>query len=323
MTLYLDDEDVATLLPMKDAIASVERAFTLLSDGAVVNEVRHRTGADGVELNVMWAVVPDDGVLGVKAYPVVRRDVSQGSELTVLLYSTTSGSLLAVVKGDKLGQLRTGAASAVATRALARRDARRLAVYGTGYQALSQVCALAAVLPTLDTVKVVGRSAARRDAFIDHVREIVSVDVKGAQPQAAAGADILVTATGSATPVLHGRWVGSGTHVNAIGSNAAAKRELDRALLERASLIAVDDAMVAAQECGDLIANGWDQRNVVPVGDILTKKSTGRRGVDDITLFESQGLAVQDVVCAAIVYARALDTQRGVRIRETGNGLDS
>lgn len=319
MTLYLDDDDVATLLPMAEAITTVERAFRLLSDGAAVNEVRHRTHADGVVLNVMWALVPEDGVLGVKAYPVVRQDVSQGAELTVLLYSAGTGALLAVVKGDKLGQLRTGAASAVASRALARSGARTLTVFGTGYQAQSQVCALVAAVPTLESVRVVGRDPVRRDAFLEHVRGLVRADVRCAQPDVAAvDADIVVTATGSASPVLAGEWIKPGAHINAIGSNTASKRELDRALLDRASVITVDDKTVAAEESGDLIANGWDQRGVVPLGDIVTRKATGRRDADDITLFESHGLAVQDVVCAALVYERALSARRGRRIRETG-----
>ncbi|MDQ4007118.1 MAG: ornithine cyclodeaminase family protein [Actinomycetota bacterium] len=317
MTLYLDDDDVASLLPMEVAITSVERAFRLLSDGTALNEVRHRTHADGAVLNVMWALAPEVGVLGVKAYPVVRQDVTQGSELTVLLYSAQSGALLAVLKGDKLGQLRTGAASAVASRTLAREGAKTLTVFGTGYQALSQVLAHTASVPTLESVRVVGRSPARRDAFIDHVRDLVCVDVEAARPEtAAASADIVVTATGSATPVLHGGRVKPGAHVNAIGSNTAAKRELDRTMLERCSVIAVDDPTVANQESGDLIANAWDPLAVVALGDILTARTTVRRGVDDITLFESHGLAVQDVVCAAVVYERALDAGRGRRIRQ-------
>jgi ornithine cyclodeaminase/alanine dehydrogenase len=312
VTLYLDDEDVSSLLSLQDAIGCVDRAFRLLSDGGAVNEVRHRTHASTVSLNVMWSIVPADGVLGVKAYPVVRTDVTQGAVLTLLLYSSATGKLLAVVKADRLGQLRTGAASAVATRALAPPESEVLALYGTGFQAETQVLALAAVMPALRSVRVVGRDPARRDEFVRRMRGRVPAEVRGVEPnQAPHGADVVVTATGSADPVLLGDWVRPGTHVNCVGSNVAMKREVDRVLLERAALIVVDDRDVAARECGDLLANGWGQDGVVGLGDVLTRVTAGRAQADDITVFESQGLAVQDVVCAALVYSRAMETGRG------------
>jgi alanine dehydrogenase len=312
MTLYLDDDDVSSLLSLEDAIACVDRAFRLLSDGGAVNEVRHRTHAGTVSLNVMWSLVPADGVLGLKAYPVVRTDVTQGAVLTLLLYSTTTGQLLAVVKADRLGQLRTGAASAVATRALAPPEPEVLAVYGTGFQAETQVLALAAVMPALRCVRVVGRSPARRDEFVSRMRAKLGVEVQAVEPdRAPRGADVVVTATGSVDPVLLGDWVRPGTHVNCVGSNLATKREIDRALLERAALIVVDDREVAARECGDLLANGWDQDGVVALGDVLTRPETRHAQPHDITVFESQGLAVQDVVCAALVYSRAVEAGRG------------
>lgn len=312
MTLHLDDDDVSSLLPIGDAISCVDRAFRLLSDDAAVNEVRRRTQVGNASLNVMWSIAPTENVMGVKAYPVVRTDVTQGSVLTLLLYAVSNGELLAVLRADRLGQLRTGAASAVATRALGRPEAEVLGVYGTGFQAETQVLALAAVLPALRSVRVVGRSPARRDAFVARMRETLRIDVRAAEPDMAArAADVVVTATGSADPVLYGDWVKAGVHVNAIGSNVASKRELDRTLLDRADVIAVDDREVASQECGDLLANDWDQSDVVALGDVLTRRVTGRQAATDVTLFESQGLALQDVICAALVYSRALETGRG------------
>ena len=314
MTLYLDDDDVSALLPMEDAVACVDSAFRLLSDASAVNEVRHRTETPDVGLNVMWAIVPSAGVLGVKSYSVVRRDVSQGAVLTLLLYSVDTGELLSVIKADRLGQLRTGAASAVATRTLAAPQAETLAVYGTGFQAETQVLALAATVPGLRSVRVVGRTQERRDDFIERMRTLVhiGVDVGAAEPEEAArGADLLVTATGSADPVVRGDWVTPGSHVNAVGSNLSTRRELDRALLARASVIVVDDHDAALKECGDLIANGWDQDEVVALGDVLTGRAAGRRDDSEVTVFESQGLAVQDVACAALVHERAVAAGAG------------
>ena len=114
MTLYLDDDDVAELLQMGDAIVATEQAFRLLAEGVAVNEVRHRSRAEDVVLNVLWSIAPTEGVAGVKSYAVVNRDVSHGTVLNLLLYSSSTGELLAIIKADRLGQLRTGAASAVA-----------------------------------------------------------------------------------------------------------------------------------------------------------------------------------------------------------------
>lgn len=317
MTLYLHDDDVSELLSLQDAITRVDEAFRLLSDGSAVNAVRRRTEFGPVTINVMWAAAPSLGVLGVKEYPVVRADVTQGAVLTLLLHSFATGELLAVVKADRLGQLRTGAASAVATRVLARPDSQTLAVYGCGFQAETQVLAQAAVLPALRAVRVVGRNVQRRDEFVARIRRALDIDVATALPQEAAeSADVIVTATGSTEPVLNGEWVAAGTHINAVGSNVAAKREIDRSLLDRVAVLAVDDRNVAAEECGDLLANHWDQTGVVALGDVLTGRTSGRSTHHDITLFESQGLALQDVCCAALVHGRAVQRGMGQQLRD-------
>ena len=311
MTLYLSDRDVTSLLSMPDAIECVDQAFRWLSDGSAVNAVRRRSACEGVVLNVMWALAPSAGVLGVKEYPVVRRDVSQGAVLMLLLHAFDTGELLAVIQADRLGQLRTGAASAVATRTLARPDAQALALYGTGFQAETQVLALGEVLPGLRTVLVVGRDQEKRARFTERLRGQTGLDLVPCEPrEAAANADVIVTATGASAPVLHGAWLRAGTHINAVGSNVPDHREVDRDLLTRAARIVVDDRTVAAEESGDLIANQWDQSTVVSLGDVLTGRAATRSDRDEITLFESQGLALQDVVCGALVYQRAV--ARGV-----------
>lgn len=307
MTVHLSDADVARLLPISDAISATERAFRLLAAGDALNEGRQRSEMSGASLNVMWAIAPTEGVLGVKSYTVVRRDVTQGTTLTLLLYSTSTGELLAVMEANRLGQLRTGAASAVATRALARSAVRRLVMFGTGFQAEYQLRALAAGLDGLQSVRVVGRNPQRRAAFIAAMREALGLDIEAATPEEAVrDADVIVTATGSAEPVLQGNWLAPGVHINAVGSNVAAKAELDRGVLERSSLIVVDDRANAARECGDLLRHGWGTDAATNLGDVLNGLAAGRQTQQDITLFESQGLAIQDVVCAALVYRRAI-----------------
>ncbi|WP_395405775.1 ornithine cyclodeaminase family protein (plasmid) [Arthrobacter sp. UC242_113] len=306
MTLYLNDHDVDSLLSQDDAFQCVDKAFRLLAEGSAINVPRQRTAMQKAVLNVMWALAPTEGTMGVKAYPVVRSDVTQGAVLTLLVYAFESGELLGVIKADRLGQLRTGAASAVATRSLARADSTVLAIYGTGFQAETQAMALAKELPALQTIHVVGRSQHRRDAFVARLRRDLGLQVLVSDPESAARlAHVICTATGSTEPVLRGDWLQPGTHINAVGSNTITKREIDRTVLERASLITVDDKAVSLAEGGDFIANGWDQSPVVPLGDVLTLQQEGRQSPDEITLFESHGLALQDLICATMVLGKA------------------
>lgn len=314
-TIYLDDDFVGSHLGTGEAFDRVDRAFRLLADGAATNAPRRRSQSGAAVLNVMWALAPTEGVMGVKSYPVVRTDVTQGAVLTLLVYSMETGELLSVMKADRLGQIRTGAATAVATVAMARPESEVLAIFGTGYQAESQVRALADAMPALRTVRVLGRSPSHRDAFIDRMRAELDLEVVADEPQAAASvADIIVTATGSAEPVLHGDWIRPGTHLNAVGSNLLTKREVDRRMLERAAVILVDDRDVASADAGDLAANGWPVEEVGALGDLLTGRITGRNSDDDVTVFLSQGLALQDVVCAAPLVARAREEGLGLPI---------
>ena len=306
MTFYLDDANVSALLSTQDAFERVDTTFRLLAEGSAVNAPRLRSQSGDAVINVLWAIAPTEGVMGVKSYPVVRSSTTQGTVITLLVYSVVTGQLVAVIKADRLGQLRTAAATAVATVALARADSTVLSVYGTGFQAETQITALVSAMPQLELVRVVGRNAERRDAFVSRVRALVDIEIREDEPESAArAADVIVAATGSVEPVFEGGWVRPGTHINAVGSNLATNREVDRELLERSALIVVDDREVAALECGDLIVNGWDQSTVGTVGDVLTGRITGRRGTDDITIFESQGIALQDIVCAALIIQRA------------------
>jgi alanine dehydrogenase len=315
VAIYLDDDVVMSQLGTADAFACVDRAFRLLSDGTAVNAPRRRSGIGAAVLNVMWAMAPTEGVMGVKSYPIVHQDTTQGVVLNLLVYSMVTGELLAMMKADRLGQLRTGAATAVASKALARGDAKNLAVYGTGFQAETQIKALLAAMPSLEVVRVVGRNENHRDSFIARMQGEVDADVRASDAEPAArSADIIITATNSADPVVLGEWIAPGTHINAVGSNAPTKREVDRALLEKAALVVVDDLEVAAIDCGDLLVNEWDLGSVGTVGDLLTQRIPGRQSPDEITLFESQGIALQDVVCAGLVISRAAERGLGLRI---------
>lgn len=307
MGLLLDERLVDTLLTPQDAMASVERAFLLLAEGSAVNEPRRRTRADGTTLNVMWALAPTLDAVAVKTYPVVRSDVSQAAVIAILLFSCSTGRFLGMVQGDLLGQRRTAAASALATRLAARPDSASLAVFGTGYQAAAQVRAVAAVLPALREVHVVGRTAHRRDAFLAALSaDLPGLRVTGAGPeQAVRAADVVITATGSTEPVFDGDWLQPGTHVNAIGSNQPNSRELDGTALSRAACLMVDSREVAATEGGDLLANGVDVARATEFADVVAGTVRARRQASDITIFESHGLALQDLVCGLHVLRAA------------------
>jgi ornithine cyclodeaminase/alanine dehydrogenase-like protein (mu-crystallin family) len=263
----------------------------------------------------MPAALPEAKVMGLKTYATVRGQ----AKFVVLLFSAESATLLGVIEADRLGQMRTGAASGVATRHLARADADRVGCYGTGWQARSQLEAVCAVRKVRE-VRVYGRDAARRARFADEMSALLGVPVIPVdQPDAAArDASILVAITSSRTPVLEGRWIAPGSHVNAAGSNALQRAELDVEAVRRAALIVTDSLEQARLECGDLVAPieqgvvRWE--DVHELGEIVAGTRPGRQSRDDVTLFESQGVALEDIAVAVRVVARARERQVGQEI---------
>jgi ornithine cyclodeaminase/alanine dehydrogenase-like protein (mu-crystallin family) len=215
-----------------------------------------------------------------------------------------------MMEANYLGQVRTGAASGVATKYLARSDAAAMALFGTGFQAEAQLLAVAAISP-LQEVRVYSRSEERREDFISRMNQHVSVPLCGVStPQEAVdGADIITTMTTSSEPVFNGKDISPGTHINAAGSNSAAKAELDHRAVRRADLIFTDDVAQARMESGDLIrayernALNWD--SVRPLSDLVAGLPVGRSRPDEVTLFESQGIALWDIALAVTVYERA------------------
>lgn len=322
MALLIRETDVGELLAMDDVLAAVEEGFRALGTGGAVNHPRGRAVTPSGTLHVMHAAVPAVGMMGVKAYATTPR----GSRFLAILYRLEDGEALAIVEADRLGQMRTGAASGVATRYLARPEAGALGVIGTGWQARSQVQAICRVRP-IALVKAYSRSPERREAFAEAMVadlgvEVVAVESAG---EAADSVDIVVTATPSREPVLSGGWLRPGMHVNAIGSNAASRREIDAEAVRRCDPIVVDALDQARIECGDLIAAAlegepvWDR--VVELGDVVAGRAPARQRPEEISLFESQGIAVEDVVTMELLYRRAVAAGAGEEIpltREAG-----
>lgn len=315
MSLLLREADVEVLLPILEAIESVEQGFQLLGTGEATNYPRQRGNSPGATLNVMWAMAPTLGAMGVKVYPIVRTDVTQGSSFTFLLYGLPEGKLEAVIEADTLGQRRTGAASAVATRHLARPESETLAIFGAGWQAESQVEAVVRVLPRLRRVFVVGRSVERRDRFIEKMSGHLKLPVAPAGPEEAVrAADVIITITGSSEPVFDGAWLREGTHVNAAGVSFPNKRELDSETLRRAARVVADSAEAARIDGGDLLLNDFEWDRIEELGPVIAGRLPGRRTEEEITVFESHGLALEDLVCAVKVLARARESGIGTEL---------
>jgi len=307
MPLYLTEQDVTQLLTMQDVLAAVEGVFKAQATGDATNEPRRRVRARGATLHVMSGAVAHLGLFGLKAYAVARGK----ARFHVSLYDAVSGELLALVEADRLGQMRTGAASGVATKYLACQEARVVGVYGAGWQARSQLAAVCAVRE-IHTVLVYSRSAEHRERFCAEmgaelqVKNITPVE----QPEAAAdGADIVITITTSREPVLEGAWLKHGAHVNAAGSNSILRCELDDDVIRRASFIAVDSLEQARIEAGELVTAvekgllTWER--VHELRHVVNGELKGRGHGQEITLFKSLGLAIEDIATAAVVYQRA------------------
>ena len=308
--LYLTEADVRRLVTVKDAIATLELLFETWPEPGTVNLPRQRAAIGNGALNLMGGAWGAAELFGLKAYYG-----APGGRFHVLLYSSRDCALKAMIEADHLGRMRTGAASGLATKILANPEARTLGVIGAGRQAFTQVAAVCAVRK-IETVRVFTRTAEHRVAFAREIEKKLRVAAKPVPSgEAAVGdADVVITITKSAEPVLRANWLKSGVHINAAGANAAARREVDAETVLRSTVRATDhlaQAQVEAGEYRDLVTAGrlkW--QDVVELGDILTEKVPGRRGPADITLFKSLGIALEDIAFADLILRRALE--RGV-----------
>ncbi len=277
MVLLLKEADVRAVLSMAIALEAVEEAFQGLADGSALNHSRRRLALDKGVLHYMASAVRSRNVLGLKMYPTFGGPV----QFLVPLYDAATGRMLALIEADWLGQARTGAASGVATKYMARANSKRLGLFGTHGQARTQLLAICAVRP-IERVHIYSRSAENRAAFVAEMQpqvqaELVPVD----DPRAAvAGMDIVTTMTSSSQPVFQGAWLESGTHINAAGANHLRRRELDGDAVARSTRIAADSVEQAMLEAGDLaaaVAEGrlrWE--DVLEFADIVSCKTPGR-----------------------------------------------
>ena len=309
--IYLTEADVGRLVTVKDAIATLEALFATWGQPSTSNLPRQRARLAGGAFNLMGAAYGAKGVHGLKAYAGVK-----GAQFHTLLYSSLDGKLKAMIEADLFGQMRTGAASGLATKLLANRDAETLGVIGTGKQSRMQVAAVCAVRP-IKRVKVFARAGERREAYARAMESELNLEVRPAPSGQAcvAEADVVVTITNSAEPVCRADWLAEGAHVNVAGANSYDRREVDAETVLRAAVKATDhveQAKVEAGEFRELVAAGklaWSA--IRELGELVTGKASGRSSPSDLTLFKSLGIALEDVAFAELVYQRTLAARAG------------
>jgi alanine dehydrogenase len=316
MPLFVREQEVEKLLPMGQALVLVEDALRTLAQAGAMNRPRARVRGDAGILHIMPAAISGLGFMGFKAYTSFHGK----TQFYVHIFDVHTGEYLAIIQGNRLGQVRTGAASGVATKYLARQDAQTAGIIGTGWQAESQLEAVCAVR-RIRVARCYSRQVEHRRAFSEKMTIKLGIQVAPVDDvrDAVFDSDVVITATDSATPVMSGDWLTKGSHINAIGSNWPERRELDDKAIRRSGAIFVDSLEQAKQEAGDLIApvgNGtltWDR--VRELGEVLAGKVEGREHLDEITLFKSLGIGLEDVAVGGWVYQKASEAKLGEPLR--------
>lgn len=317
----LTEDQVKSLLPMPALVAAMEAALARFSAGEVLQPIRSvlMVGPTRAYYGVMPAFIGRPPTLGTKIVTVFNENHHRGlpSHLaTILLMDPDTGALQAVMDGRYITEARTAAVSAVSARHLARAEASTLAIIGSGVQARSHLEAYAEVR-TLTRVRIWSPRDTSRQRFVDDMQGRVAarLEAVGSAEEAVAGADMVVLVTSSPTPVVQDAWIAPGTHVVSVGACRPDHREMAPALVARARLY-VDSRAAALIESGDIvqgIAEGrFDAAHVAgELGELVLGRIEGRRSSDEITIFKSLGMAVEDVVAADLVLQKAVDTGAG------------
>lgn len=300
MIRYLTEADIKQLITMDIALEWTGRALRDRALGEAIDIPRVRTHIPQGIQHVLQAAAPRLGYIGFKYY--YTRPT--GKTFYVHLIDIETGKLAAIMQAVWMSMVRTGAASGIATQALAKPDASVVGQIGSGFQGIGQLEAVCAVR-RIRKAKVYSRNREKLAAFCDSMSRKLGIPVEpvDSAKAAVAGSDIVNVITKSATPVLEGAWLEPGQHINAAGSNALNRAEIDEAAVERCTLITVDARGTAQAECGDLYPlvkrgrKGWE--DFVEIGDVLAGKAQGRSSAGDITLYESHGMGIQDLYVGA------------------------
>jgi len=312
---FLSENDVKQLLTVTMALEAVESAHCDLANGLAQDTPRARTRLPQTVLHMLQGALPAQGVIGYKAYTTNR----SGNRFLVHLFDAASGLLEAIIEADYLGMVRTGAASAVAAKYLARPECKVAGIFGSGWQAEGHVRAICATLP-LQQVKICGRQPEKLKAFCARLQEITGVEmVPMVSPEATVrGSDLIGTVTTAVSPLFDAEWLEPGMHINAAGSNALIRQELSEAAVRRCAFVCVDSVPTALAEAGDLLPllekGRLHSRQMVELGDVMIGRHPGRQCASEITLFESQGMAIQDLALGVRLLAAARERGLGVSL---------
>lgn len=315
MALLIREDEVRELVAMPEAAGAVEETFRQLGEGKAFNNARTRIKLGGEMLHVLPAAIPAWDALGLKSYTAFR----SGIRFLVLLYSASTGELKALIQAQRLGELRTGGVAAVALGRMARPDSARGALFGAGVMGRAMLEGMAHALP-LRQIKVFDLARDRLPAYCAEMGERLGVEIVPATDasDAVADADVVVTMTTSKEPVFDGKQLRAGATVVAAGSNLLQKREIDSTVIRRAGRIVVDAIEQAQLEAGDLFVPidaghlHWNQ--VHELADVLLGRVPGRESDEEITVFKSVGLGLQDLAVAAKVYEAARRAGAGVEV---------
>ncbi len=315
MALLLGDKEVDQIMSMKECVQVMDDAFQQVGRGDTWNRPRSRIRLPRGFHHLMAAAVIGSKVFGLKTYTSFRA----GTRFLILLYDSETGDLLALVQGSRCSLLRTSAVSAVATKYMARENSSTVGIIGTGFQGRGQlegVCAVRAIT----SVKAYDRYPESCEKFCTEMGQALGVEVKQVESaeECVRGSDIVITMTTSRQPVLLGDWLEPGMHINAAGSNHWIRQEVDDNVIRRADTVVVDSVEDAQMEAGDLlypIERGvirWDQ--IHDLASVVVGRVPGRTSDEQITLFESQGIAISDVAAAAYVYQKAREQGLGTEL---------
>lgn len=322
MPLILNRKDVQSVLTMKDCIQVVEDAFAELSNGTAILPLRNNIASpEGLSL-YMPAFLKDMGALACKVVTVFKNNPSKNLPVIfgkVLLQDTETGDVLCIMDGGYLTAVRTGAASGVANKYLARKDKNQIiGIYGTGVQAQMQLWAMK---ETVDIAKVLVYDINEKavDNFISEMTTKLNLQIiKASDPDELLSSDIICTATSSPTPLFDGNKLKPGTHINNIGSHTPNARELDTATVKKSKFVG-DSKEACLSEAGDIMIPLKEKaisedHFYAELGDLVTSKKNGRTNDSEITVFKSNGLAIQDAAAAKLIYDKAMAAGIGVNV---------
>ena len=305
MINFISEDQVKDILSVKNTVELLEEAMKALSTGKAFNSPRKRlpTSYEGGNLHFMAASWPEKGIAGHKSYVVTNGKAT----FVVVLYSTDGEGLLGVIEANLLGQIRTGAASGLASKYLAKKDSKRIAIIGSGFQAETQLEAIHSQF-NLEKVKVYSRKKEKRDAFAEKMTNKLGVNINTCESseEATENTDIISLITNSTTPVIFDNQIKRGVHINAAGGNSWLRSELSSDSMKNFDFISCDDIEQAKTECKELMEAtekgiiSWN--NVHQLSSVINGQITGRKNSKEITLYESLGIAIQDIAAAKFIY---------------------